>query len=71
MSQQQYETDVNTEYIITGNDALVKCNIPSFMSDFVSVESWMTSEGQEIHSGSSSGNWQLFDLPVCYLRRYI
>ena len=56
MTQQQYGTGATDEYIITGNDALIECDIPSFMSDFVSVISWVDSEGKEIHSGSNFGN---------------
>ena len=56
VTQQQYKTSAHEEYIITGNDALMKCSIPSFMSDFVFVTSWVDSEGNEMHSGSSAGN---------------
>ena len=56
VTQQQYKTSAHEEYIITGNDALMKCSIPSFMSDFVFVASWVDSEGNEMHSGSSAGN---------------
>ena len=35
------------EYIIHGNDVLMKCNIPSFVSDFVSVTGWVDSEGSQ------------------------
>ena len=51
-----YKTSAPEEYAINGNDVLMKCSIPSFMSDFVSVTSWVDSEGNEMHSGSSSGN---------------
>ena len=43
---QLYETDVAKEYVILGNDALIKCSIPSFVADFVSVISWTTSEDE-------------------------
>ncbi|CAF4862530.1 unnamed protein product [Pieris macdunnoughi] len=38
--QQQYESEVNNEYVIRGNSAILKCSIPSFVADFVSVISW-------------------------------
>ncbi|CAH2076517.1 unnamed protein product, partial [Iphiclides podalirius] len=38
--QQQYESEVNNEYVIRGNSAILKCSIPSFVADFVSVVSW-------------------------------
>ena len=37
---QTYETDVIKEFVIRGNDALIKCSIPSFVTDFVTVLSW-------------------------------
>ena len=37
---QNYRTAIPEEFVIRGNDALVKCSIPSFVTDFVSVLSW-------------------------------
>ena len=37
---QSYRTAVPEDYVIRGNDALVKCSIPSFVTDFVTVLSW-------------------------------
>lgn len=48
MAQQNYDTHVNQEYVIHGNDVIVKCGIPSFVADFVSVVGWMDSVGHEI-----------------------
>jgi hypothetical protein len=42
---QEYDTDVNKEYIIRGNSALLKCQFPSFMADHLQVESWMIDDG--------------------------
>jgi hypothetical protein len=42
---QYYEAEVVSEYVIRGNTAVLKCNIPSFVADFVKVESWVGSEG--------------------------
>lgn len=36
-----------TEYVIKGNTAILKCTIPSFVTDFVVVNSWISSDGQE------------------------
>ena len=38
---------VEEEYVIVGNDAIMKCKIPSFVADFVSVVSWQDAEGNE------------------------
>ncbi|XP_054089348.1 cell adhesion molecule Dscam2 isoform X41 [Zeugodacus cucurbitae] len=38
---QFYEAEIMTEYVIKGNAAVLKCSIPSFVADFVRVESWI------------------------------
>ncbi|XP_044596101.1 Down syndrome cell adhesion molecule-like protein Dscam2 isoform X46 [Cotesia glomerata] len=42
---QYYEAEVVSEYVIRGNAAILKCTIPSFVAEFVSVESWEGSDG--------------------------
>ena len=34
-------------YVILGNSALVKCEIPSFVADFISVINWVDNNGAE------------------------
>lgn len=46
--QQFYQTRVIDEFVLRGNAATLKCNLPSFISDFVSVESWISDDGTEI-----------------------
>lgn len=46
MVSQFYQTEVNNEHVIRGNSAIIKCVIPSFVADFVSVASWVTDDGQ-------------------------
>lgn len=47
MVNQYYEAEVVSEYVIRGNTAVLKCNIPSFVADFVKVEAWVGSDGTE------------------------
>lgn len=42
---QKYEAEILTEYVINGNAGILKCNIPSFVADFVQVESWIRDDG--------------------------
>ncbi|XP_061930192.1 cell adhesion molecule Dscam2 isoform X41 [Apis cerana] len=42
---QYYEAEVVSEYVIRGNAAILKCTIPSFVAEFVSVDSWVGSDG--------------------------
>ena len=46
---QRYETDVAKEYVIRGNDALMKCSIPSFVADMVQIIAWLDSEQQTVY----------------------
>ncbi len=45
---QSYDTNVNQQYVINGNDVIFKCDVPSFVADFVSVSGWVDSEGTDI-----------------------
>ncbi len=49
VARQQYKSGVEEEYVILGNDALLKCKVPSFVADFVSVAGWIDSEGNEYY----------------------
>lgn len=39
-------TEAENEYVIRGNAAIARCKIPSFVSDFVYVESWIMDDGE-------------------------
>ncbi|XP_060529780.1 cell adhesion molecule Dscam2 isoform X34 [Cylas formicarius] len=43
---QFYKAEILTEYVIRGNTAVLKCSIPSFVADFVFVESWIDDSGK-------------------------
>ena len=43
------------EYVIRGNSAILKCSIPSFVSDFVRVESWIDEENNELTPSDKYG----------------
>lgn len=55
MVQQYYDTDVNKEYAIRGNAVVLKCQIPSFVADFVTVVSWHTDQGDTFTPGAKEG----------------
>ena len=42
---QNYMTEATNEYVITGNSALMRCVIPSFVSDFISLQNWQDEKG--------------------------
>ena len=51
---QEYTTRANDVYVIIGNSALVKCEVPSFVADFVYIFSWVNNEGEEYFSSNSA-----------------
>lgn len=54
---QPYEAEADNEYVIRGNAAIMKCEVPSFVSDFVFVEMWTDSDGGTYYPGNSEGNF--------------
>lgn len=56
MVAQPYEAEADNEYVIRGNAAIMKCEVPSFVSDFVHVEMWSDSEGGAYYPGKDAGN---------------
>ena len=58
MTNQKYEINVHPESIIVENNAILKCSIPSFVTDFVQVEAWIDSEANILGSNSNNG--------ICY-----
>lgn len=50
---QNYEPELMpTEYVIRGNSGIMKCSVPSFVADFITVEAWVTNDGQTYARGS-------------------
>lgn len=45
---QFYTAEILKEYVIRGNTGILKCNIPSFVADYVSVEGWLVDDTVEI-----------------------
>ncbi|KPI92826.1 Down syndrome cell adhesion molecule-like protein CG42256 [Papilio xuthus] len=50
---QHYDTDVNKEYVIMGNSIILKCQVPSFVADFIDVLSWHTDENEDFYPGEN------------------
>lgn len=55
VNHNDYQAEVVSEYVIRGNTAVLKCNIPSFVADFVRVEAWIGSDGTEFTSTTDFG----------------
>ena len=55
--EQGYRTEPSTEDIMHGNDALLKCRIPSYVADLTEVVGWVDSEGHEYRVNGNYGNF--------------
>ncbi|XP_062527464.1 cell adhesion molecule Dscam2 isoform X38 [Bombyx mori] len=66
---QYYESEVVSEYVIRGNAAVLKCNIPSFVSDFVKVEAWIDTDGGEyLHTDNIDGKYLVLPSGELHIR---
>lgn len=61
--QQFYQSRVIDEFVLRGNTGILKCLVPSFVTDFVIIEAWIAEDGTtfkydpDITSKSKSGNF--------------
>jgi hypothetical protein len=53
---QYYEVEADNEYVIRGNAAIMKCKIPSYISDFVTVDMWKDTENNTYYSNTTEGS---------------
>lgn len=51
---QYYEAQVYDMFVIRGNTAIFKCSVPSFVSDYVYVESWEATNGDKYYTPKTS-----------------
>ena len=56
---QTYWSNVHEEFVLAGNSGILKCIIPSFVADFVSVQSWISNDGTAYFPGTDFGNCHL------------
>lgn len=59
---QFYEAEIMTEYVIKGNAAVLKCSIPSFVADFVRVESWIDESNNVLTFSDNYGSISSSDM---------
>ncbi|XP_055535113.1 cell adhesion molecule Dscam2 isoform X11 [Wyeomyia smithii] len=65
--QQYYESEVNNAYVIRGNAAILKCSIPSFVADFVTVVSWNDDSGSVYQYLGNNSHTQDFETDGKYM----
>lgn len=56
---QTYSVSIMDEHVLRGNTAILKCHIPSFVSDFVAVDAWIDDEGAEYYPNKQFGIYDI------------
>lgn len=67
VAAQQYDTDINKEYVIRGNAAILKCVLPSYLSDYLEIISWKIDDEEMAYDGQNYGTQRpakAFEFPV-------
>lgn len=52
---QYYDIDIPKEFAIRGNSAIMRCQVPSFVGDFIDVVSWQTDQNETFYAGGRAG----------------
>ena len=52
---QKYQVQVHDEYVISGNTAVLKCQVPSYVSDFVVITAWIQDNGLHLYPNTDIG----------------
>jgi hypothetical protein len=53
--RQKYEVQVYDEYVISGNTAVLRCQVPSYVADYVMVTSWIQDGSVNIYPNTDTG----------------
>lgn len=52
--EQFYQTRVIDEFVLRGNTGILKCMVPSFVSDFVTIVEWRSDENETYSSNEKN-----------------
>lgn len=55
VAAQNYDTDINKEYVIKGNSAILKCVVPSYLSDYLEIISWRIDDEEVYYNDKNYG----------------
>uniref|UniRef100_A0A182M8Q5 Ig-like domain-containing protein n=1 Tax=Anopheles culicifacies TaxID=139723 RepID=A0A182M8Q5_9DIPT len=52
---QKYNIQVHDEYVMSGNTAVLKCQVPSYIQDYVVVTAWVQDSGVHLYPNTDIG----------------
>lgn len=57
--KQKYEVEVYDEYVISGNTAVLRCQVPSYVAEYVMVTSWIQDGAVNIYPNTDIGMYSI------------
>ncbi|KAL1467326.1 hypothetical protein MTO96_026209 [Rhipicephalus appendiculatus] len=67
---QEFDVQVYDEFVIKGNTGVLRCQIPTFVKEYVTVTSWVRDDGLIIHADTdSSGRYTVFPSGELHVRK--
>lgn len=70
--QQRYNPEVLNPAGFIGGNVLIRCNIPSFVKDFVTVTSWLQQEPTfNIYPSTDGGKIFVYNLHMYLVKKYL
>jgi len=57
--KQKYDVQVYDEYVISGNTAVLRCQVPSYVAEYVMVTSWIQDGSVNIYPNTDTGKYRL------------
>lgn len=55
--KQKYEVQVYDEYVISGNTAVLRCQVPSYVTEYIMVTSWIQDGIINIYPNTDTGRF--------------
>ncbi|KAL1428770.1 hypothetical protein MTO96_002491 [Rhipicephalus appendiculatus] len=68
--RRRYDVKVYEEFVIKGNTAVLRCHVPEFVREYVTVTAWLIDETVKISAGFHRGDrYSLFPTGELHVRR--
>lgn len=70
VTRRRYDVKVYEEFVIKGNTAVLRCHVPEYARDFVTVTAWLIDETVKISPGFRRGDrYSLFPTGELHIRK--
>ncbi|XP_076349782.1 cell adhesion molecule Dscam1-like isoform X2 [Tachypleus tridentatus] len=66
---QSFRLEVNNNYVVSGNTGVLRCRIPDFVKEYVTVTSWLQDETFIIRGSTTASRFSVFPSGEFHVRR--